>query len=172
MSNDFNELEEKNTNNFALVFGVFVFTVVFAFMAFFGILSVKDKFSKALDSSNKTQATSSVKSSKAVVSNIEAKNVETLGDFKDYMPKMQNKIKSNWNPPKSEKPSKVILNYEIKKDGTLGEIKVSTSSGDNKVDEMAIEALKKSAPFEPLPKGFAGDKVDVQFTFDYNVYQK
>lgn len=172
MSNDFNELEEKDTNNFALVFGVFVFTVVFAFMALFGFLSVKDKFSKALDSSNKTQTTPTVKSSKAVVSNIEAKNVETLGEFKDYMPKMQNQIKSNWNPPKSEKPSKVILNYEIKKDGTLGEIKVSTSSGDAKADEMAIEALKKSAPFEPLPKGFAGDKIDVQFTFDYNVYQK
>ena len=172
MAEDFNELEEKNTNNFALVFGVFVFTVVLAFMVLFSISSVKDKFSNVLDSSNKTQTTSSVKSSKAAVSNIETKNVENLGDFKDYMPKMQNKIKSNWNPPKNESSSKIILNYEIKKDGTLGEIKVLTSSGDTNADEMAIEALKNSAPFEPLPEGFAGDKIDVQFTFDYNVYQK
>lgn len=172
MSNNFNELEDKNTKNFALLVGVFIFTVVLAFMMLFAILSQKDKFLKFIDSNGKTQATTLVKSSKATVSNIETKNDESLGDFKDYMPKMQNKIKSNWNPPKNETSSKVILNYEIKKDGTLGEIRVSTSSGDVKADEMAMEALKKSAPFEPLPETFTGDKIDVQFTFDYNAYKK
>ena len=66
----------------------------------------------------------------------------------------------------------MILKYEIKKDGTLGDYDVIKSSGDKNVDKAAIKALKKSSPFEPLPEGFTGDKVDVQFTFDYNVFGK
>ena len=93
-------------------------------------------------------------------------------DFGPYMREMQRKIKLNWNPVKSETSSSVVLKYQIKKDGSLGEYSVLKSSGDKKVDNSAIKALKKSFPFRPLPKAFAGDKIDVQFTFNYNVFKK
>ena len=40
---EFNNLEEKNTNDFALVFGVFVVTIVLGLFAAMAIISVKDK---------------------------------------------------------------------------------------------------------------------------------
>lgn len=92
--------------------------------------------------------------------------------FKGYMYRMQTKIKSNWNPPKQEVSSRVTVFYSINKDGSLREYKILKSSGVKELDNAAIEALKKSFPSEPLPEGFGGKSVDVQFTFDYNVHKK
>lgn len=172
MNENFDDLEEKNTNNFALVFGVFVVSAVFAFIFLIAIFGMKEKMAQRVKVDDKPKQEVQVQSSKAAVSNFETKKTDSLGLFRDYMPKMQNKIKSNWNPPKNKTSSSITLGFEIKKDGSLGEIKIQKSSGDEQADKMAIEALKKSVPFEPLPEGFEGDKIDVQFTFDYNVYQK
>ena len=68
--------------------------------------------------------------------------------------------------------SSTVLKYQIAKDGRLLDYNVITSSGDKYFDKAAIDALKKSAPFAPLPKEFTGDKIEVQFTFDYNVHKK
>ena len=92
--------------------------------------------------------------------------------FKDYMYRMQKNIKSNWNPPEQEVSRSATVLYTINKDGTLKKCKVLKTSGVKELDEAAIEALKKSFPFEPLPEGFDGKSVDVQFTFDYNVHKK
>jgi TonB family protein len=51
----------------------------------------------------------------------------------------------------------------------LQESRIERSSGDAAVDKAAMAALQKAAPFPPLP-GNRKDPVDVQFTFDYNVY--
>lgn len=37
------------------------------------------------------------------------------------------------------------------------------------MDNAAIDALLKTAPFDPLPEGYNGKSIDIQFTFDYNV---
>lgn len=91
--------------------------------------------------------------------------------FKGYMYRMQKNIKSNWNPPSQEVSRGVTILYTINRDGTLKKYKVLKSSGVKELDDAAVEALKKSFPFEPLPEGFGGKSVDVQFTFDYNVHK-
>jgi outer membrane biosynthesis protein TonB len=37
------------------------------------------------------------------------------------------------------------------------------------VDQAALNAVKATAPFRPLPSEFTGSSIDIQFTFDYNV---
>lgn len=91
--------------------------------------------------------------------------------FKGYMYRMQKNIKSNWNPPSQEVSRGVTILYTINRDGTLKKYKVLKSSGVKELDDAAVEALIKSFPFEPLPEGFGGKSVDVQFTFDYNVHK-
>ena len=91
--------------------------------------------------------------------------------FEGYMREMQNKIKSNWEPPQQYTSKSVVISYTIMKDGKLGSYKIIQSSENNKMDKAAVKALKKSAPFEPLPANFLGDHVEVQFTFDYNVFK-
>lgn len=93
-------------------------------------------------------------------------------DFAPYMKRLQRKIKRNWNPPKADKSKRVLMLFKIAKNGELLDAKIIQSSGNNAIDLAAAKALKKSAPFEPLPKKFKGKSVDIQFTFDYNVLNR
>ena len=106
------------------------------------------------------------------VKTINKQPVENPEMFSVYMQKMQTKIKANWNPPEQETSKRVTLLYAINKDGSLKSYEVKETSGVKELDDAAIDALKKSSPFEPLPEGFGGKYIDVQFTFDYNVHKK
>jgi len=92
-------------------------------------------------------------------------------DFSEYMRKVERKITRKWHPPLSDYSTKVVVNYVILKDGELGKYYVSESSGNSRMDASAMDALKKAAPFPPLPRGFDQSSVEVKFTFDYNVYK-
>jgi len=87
-----------------------------------------------------------------------------------YMTDVQETIKANWNPPRGDKSKRVSLLFKVGKNGELISSSVFQSSGSKEIDDAALEALNKTAPFKPLPKGFPGNSVDIQFTFDYNVF--
>ncbi len=91
-------------------------------------------------------------------------------DFGPYMKELQRRIKMNWDPPKGNESKRVILLFSITRDGRLKSVKVHRSSGSEAADRAAIDAVKLTAPFRPLPPEFKGDSVDIQFTFDYNVF--
>ena len=91
-------------------------------------------------------------------------------DFGPYMKELQRRIKMNWEPPKGNESKRVVLLFSIARDGRLLNVKVHKSSGLQSADNAAINAVKLTAPFRPLPPEFRGDKVDIQFTFDYTVF--
>ncbi len=91
-------------------------------------------------------------------------------DFGPYMKELQRRIKMNWDPPKGNESKRVILLFAIARDGRLLNVKVLRSSGLQTADNAAINAVKLTAPFRPLPPEFKGESVDIQFTFDYNVF--
>ena len=172
MTESFNELEEKKTNTFALFVGVTLATVIFGLFSFIVILASSDKIEDFMDTGSGSKSKTEFQTTKLTINDMPEGKTTNLGLFNDYMPKMQRKIKSNWEPVKRETSSTVVVKYEIMKDGRLGDYEIVSSSADKQVEKAAIKALKKSSPFEPLPEGFVGDKVDVQFTFDYNVHKK
>lgn len=92
-------------------------------------------------------------------------------DFGPYMRNLQNNIKANWNPPTYNESKHVMLLFTVAKNGDLLHHKVLNSSGDSQMDNAAIEPLLKTAPFEPLPEDYNGKSIDIQFTFDYNVFK-
>ena len=92
-------------------------------------------------------------------------------DLSAYMAKVQRRITRKWRPPLSDYSTKVVVNYIIKKNGDLGKYSITESSGNSRMDVSATEALKKAAPFPPLPSGYNEDTLEVKFTFDYNVYK-
>lgn len=91
-------------------------------------------------------------------------------DFGPYMRELQRRIKMNWNPPKGNESKRVVLLFKIAKDGRLLSCSVFKSSGLPSADSAAINAVKLTAPFKPLPAEFKGQSIDIQFTFDYNVF--
>jgi len=91
-------------------------------------------------------------------------------DFGPYMRELQRRIKRNWHPPRGNESKKVVLLFKVSRDGRLLRLNISKSSGLADADDAALEAVKMSAPFRPLPPEYQGNDIDIQFTFDYNVF--
>lgn len=91
-------------------------------------------------------------------------------DFRPYMENVQRRIKNNWYPPKNTESTRVTVLFKIDKFGRLLDAKIISSSGDAEAERAAIDALYRTAPFDPLPSSYSGSSVDIQFNFDYNVY--
>ncbi len=91
-------------------------------------------------------------------------------DFGPYMRELQRQIKRNWEPPKGNESKRVVLLFSISRDGRLLSMKVLKSSGVAAADAAARQAVQLTAPFRPLPPEYKGSNVDIQFTFDYNVF--
>ena len=91
-------------------------------------------------------------------------------DFGPYMRELQRRIKMNWDPPKGNESKRVVLLFKIARDGRLLSVRVFKSSTIPNADKAALNAVELTAPFRPLPADFKGSSIDIQFTFDYNVF--
>ncbi len=91
-------------------------------------------------------------------------------DFGPYIAELQRRIKRNWRPPTADNSKRVVAMFTIAKDGRLLNLSVQQTSGTKVVDDAALSAVRLSAPFPPLPAGHRDNSVQVQFTFDYDVY--
>lgn len=89
-------------------------------------------------------------------------------DFNSYMNTMYCTIKKNWHLTENSDAGKVVVSYKIKRDGTIIEPKV-VSSTNKALNQSAIEAIEKSSPLQPLPKKCKKDLIEVSFTFNYNL---
>lgn len=92
-------------------------------------------------------------------------------DWGSYIQSVQTQIKKNWQPPEeaSSKRTKVI--FTVNKSGKIRNLKVIASSGSAACDKAALQAVLTAAPFAPLPAG-PNQSVDIEFTFDYNVFKR
>lgn len=91
-------------------------------------------------------------------------------DYNTYMSALQDRIKRMWYPPKGEETRRVVAVFKVHSDGKASHIKLTDTSGTATADAAAVAAVERAAPFQPLPAG-SPDDVDVEFTFDYNVWK-
>ena len=92
-------------------------------------------------------------------------------DFGPYMANMQRRIKAHWFPPRGKESKRVKVSFRLDGEGKATDVKVVDSSKDKPADEAAVLAVEKAAPFRSLPSG-APPTVDIEFTFDYNVFNR
>lgn len=92
-------------------------------------------------------------------------------DFGLYMAHLQRSIKRNWHPSKSKSSKKIAVFFSVSRDGTISNLKILKSSGDAVEDQAGLDAVKTFGKADPLPAG-APPSVDIQFSFDYNVFEK
>jgi TonB family protein len=90
-------------------------------------------------------------------------------DFGPYMADLQRRIKRSWFPPRGDETRRVVVVFKVDRDGRLSKLRLDKSSGVTRADQAALKAVENAAPFHHLPEGAPGD-VDIQFTFDYNVF--
>lgn len=94
-------------------------------------------------------------------------NEIALGSYMEYL---QKKIKLNWTPPKDKQSKDIIAIFKLDKYGSLKNLNIKKSSGDKIFDEEALNAISKAAPFAPLPQELKDDSMNIEFSFNYNVF--
>lgn len=91
--------------------------------------------------------------------------------MKTYMRELQRRIKMNWEPPIEGRDKVVEILFKVAKDGSLLSYEIQKSSGITEVDRAAVNAIKLTAPFRPLPEEYKGQTLEILFTFDYHRIQ-
>ena len=97
------------------------------------------------------------------------------GDFGSryawYVRVVQQKVSENWLKyevdPRITEARRVYLTFDIHRDGRPSNVQVEQSSGVPSLDQSAVRALERIDTFGPLPSDYAGNKVSVEFWFDY-----
>ena len=100
---------------------------------------------------------------------------DTMGvDFNPYLQRILWDIKRNWYAVMPEiarmgKRGRVILQFEILKDGSVPKLYLTGSSASEPLDKAALAGIVASVPFQPLPPEFRGPLLRLQITFLYNI---
>jgi TonB family protein len=90
-------------------------------------------------------------------------------DFTKYMIDLQRKIKRAWSPPREGQTKKVKVIFKIHTQGDMSNLRLVQTSGSTLSDKAALAAIEAASPFGHLPE-HAPENVDIEFTFDYNVF--
>ncbi len=92
--------------------------------------------------------------------------------YVSYFSKLKRKIKMVWKYPETARvkglQGTLTLRFTLNGDGSLRDVKVVQSSGYQILDEGAVEAVKKAAPFYSIP-GVLGDNLVIVADLQYQL---
>ncbi|MEH2007393.1 energy transducer TonB family protein [Nostoc sp.] len=91
-------------------------------------------------------------------------------DITSYLNQLQQQVKQQWLPEVSQSSRRTVLNFTVNRSGQLRNLQLAQTSGFNLTDQAALKAIQRAAPFAPLPTGYTSNHIDIQFTFNINVY--
>lgn len=94
--------------------------------------------------------------------------VGNQADFGSYIAELQRRIRRNWSPPREVRSKRVVVRFRIGRVGQVLSCSIKQSGG-AVADRAALNAIRASAPFRPLPTGYIGSSIPVDFVFDYHI---
>jgi periplasmic protein TonB len=97
------------------------------------------------------------------------------GDFGSryawYVRVVQQKVSENWLKyevdPRIQDAQRVYITFDVLRDGRPSNVQIEQSSGVPSLDQSAIRAIQRIDTFGPLPPDYSGNKVAVEFWFDF-----
>lgn len=91
--------------------------------------------------------------------------------FAWYVQVIQKKVAENWLKyevdPRINTAQRVYITFDIARDGHPTNVRVEQSSGVPSLDISAVRALQRIDTFGPLPPDYSGNKISVEYWFDY-----
>ncbi|MEM9553264.1 MAG: energy transducer TonB [Acidobacteriota bacterium] len=78
-----------------------------------------------------------------------------------YLDRVLAVISQNWVRPVVGGVDDALLYFRIHDDGTVSQLRVKRSSGDESFDAAALRAVESSAPLPPLPKSYDKDSLGI-----------
>jgi len=110
---------------------------------------------------------------------VQASNVQLLSDpmgvdFTPYLRMILQTIRRNWMAVMPEsvrlgRRGKVVIQFSIVRDGSVGKLVYEEQSGADALDRAAVAGISASNPFPPLPAEFKGGRVVLRLNFAYNM---
>ncbi|MDP9266808.1 MAG: TonB family protein, partial [Acidobacteriota bacterium] len=97
------------------------------------------------------------------------------GDFGSrygwYVDVVRRKVSENWMKyevdPSISTARRVYITFDISRSGEPANVQVEQSSGIPSLDISAVRAIQRIDTFGPLPPDYSGNRVAVEFWFDY-----
>jgi TonB family protein len=93
------------------------------------------------------------------------------GRFSWYVDAVRNRVSSNWvqSSVDSSLPfaPRAVISFDILRNGSVANVQILESSGNASVDRSGMRAIQGSNPMQPLPNEYSGNKVSVEFWFDF-----
>jgi len=96
-------------------------------------------------------------------------------DFRPYLTQILATVRRNWLAviPESARiegrRGRVQIQFIVDRSGRVPKLVIASPSGSESLDRAAVTGISASHPFPPLPAGFKGDQVKLQFAFTYNM---
>lgn len=89
--------------------------------------------------------------------------------YASYFAHVKRKIQLAWRWPEEARKytGAVILNFVLRQDGTLVRVELLDSSGHQVLDDAAMEAVKKAAPFNSFPPAIKRELLPIKGRFVY-----
>lgn len=88
-----------------------------------------------------------------------------------YVRVIQQKVSENWLKyevdPRITSAQRVYITFDVARDGHPMNERVEQSSGVPSLDLSAVRALQRIDTFGPLPADYSGNKISVEYWFDY-----
>jgi len=88
-----------------------------------------------------------------------------------YVQVIQRKVAENWMKyevdPRITSAQRVYITFDVARDGHPGNVQIEQSSNVPSLDTSAVRALQRIDTFGPLPADYPGDKISVEYWFDY-----
>jgi protein TonB len=88
-----------------------------------------------------------------------------------YVQVIQRKVAENWLKyevdPRIDTAQRVYITFDVARDGHPGNVQIEQSSGVPSLDISAVRALQRIDTFGPLPPDYPGNKISVEYWFDY-----
>jgi len=99
--------------------------------------------------------------------------VEAATAYLIYLNNVEKSIEGTWKYPeqatRNRKDGKVNLDVTIRQDGWLENVRVVRSSGSKSLDNQAIKSVVTNEPYNPVPEAVGLEKLNLRFTFNYDL---
>jgi len=88
-----------------------------------------------------------------------------------YVQVIQRKVSENWLKyevdPRITSANRAYITFDVARDGYPSNVQIEQSSGVPSLDISAVRAVQRIDTFGPLPSDYAGNKISVEYWFDY-----
>ena len=95
-------------------------------------------------------------------------------DFSLYLNTLAKEVRNRWYASmpetalKGERGEAIVL-FRILSNGEVKDVSLERNSGNDVLDQAAIQAVRNASPFHPLPIAFKGPLIGLRFIFYYNM---